>query len=207
MTYREKLRDPRWQQLRLAVMNRDGWRCQSDVCAAHHNPRVMLVVHHKRYIAGREPWDYPLDDLITHCVKCHDAIHEVDEPETYPTMIIGHFYHWGEIGQLVGHEPCGYLTQVDENIVFGCFRKDLNPDAPDIVLPGSDNPQWVAKARLFQQQDTPIPVFVKAEGMPWEFVGKFHVEAITQNAVEIQIHRERYPNLGNIGAVMFLREG
>jgi hypothetical protein len=39
-------------------------------------------------------------------------------------MITGHFYHWGEIGQLVGHEPCGYLTQVDENIVCGCFRKD-----------------------------------------------------------------------------------
>jgi hypothetical protein len=164
----------------------------------------MLVVLHKRYIAGREPWDYPPDDLITHCVKCHHAIHEVDEPETCLTMITGHFYHWREIEQLFGCELFGYLPQVGENIVCGCLRKDLNPDAPNIVLPGGDNPQWVTKARLFQQQVTAIPVFVKTEGLPWEFVGKFRVEAMTQNAVEIQIHQERYPHLGNIGAVVFL---
>ncbi len=205
MTYREKLRDPRWQRLRLTVMNRDGWRCQSDVCVAHHNPRVMLVVHHKRYIAGREPWDYPPDELITLCVKCHDSIHQVDEPEAHLTLVKGCCYHWREIEQLIGHKPYGYLTQVGQNIVCGCFRADLNPDAPGIVLPGGSDPQWVAKARSFQQQGAAIPVFVKVEGLPWEFVGQFRVEAITQNPVEIQIHRDRH-HLDDIGAVLFLCE-
>lgn len=205
MTYREKLRDPQWQQLRLTIMNRDGWRCQSDVCAAHHNSRVMLVVHHKRYISGREPWDYAPDDLITLCVKCHDSIHEVGETEACLTLVKGRGYHWREIGRLVGHEPYGYLTQVNQNIVCGCFRTDLNPNAPSIVLPGGNDPQWVAKARLFQRQGTTIPIFVKTEGLPWEFVGQFRVEAMTQNPVEIQIHRECH-NLDNIGAVMFLCE-
>jgi hypothetical protein len=82
----------------------------------------------------------------------------------------------------------------------------LNPDAPSIVLPGGSDPQWVAKALLFQQQGIPIPIFVKTENSSWEFVGKFRVEAMTQNAIEIQIHRERH-GVTDIGAVLFLREG
>jgi hypothetical protein len=121
-------------------------------------------------------------------------------------LVKGHCYDWQEIGPLVGHEPFGFLTQVDENIVCGCFRKDLNPDAPSIVLPGGIDPQWVAKAGLLQQQGTPIPIFVKTENLSWEFVGQFRVEAMTQNAIEIQIHRERH-HIADIGAVLFLREG
>jgi hypothetical protein len=135
---------------------------------------------------------------------CKRLKHEIDEPQA--NLVKGRCYDWQEIGQLVGHEPCGFLTQVGQNIVCGCFRKDLNPDAPGIILPGCTDPQWVDKARLFQQQGKPIPVFVKAECLSWEFVGKFRVEAMTQNAVEIQIHRERH-HLADIGAVMFLREG
>lgn len=119
----------------------------------------------------------------------------------------GRSYYWREIEQLVGHEPCGYLTQVGQNIVYGCFRKIFNPDAPSIVLPGGKDPQWVAKARLFQRQGTPIPVFVNAEGLEWEFVGQFRVEALTQESKEIQLQRERYPYLDDIGAVMFFCEG
>jgi hypothetical protein len=37
----------------------------------------------------------------------------------------GRSYYWREIEQLVGHEPCGYLTQVGQNIVYGCFRKNF----------------------------------------------------------------------------------
>ena len=88
----------------------------------------------------------------------------------------GHCYHWREIEQLVGHEPCGYLTQVGQSIVCGCFRKIFNPDAPGIVLPGGNDPQWLAKAQLFQKQGTSIPIFVNAEGLEWEFVGKFRVK-------------------------------
>jgi hypothetical protein len=122
-------------------------------------------------------------------------------------LVKGRCYHWREIEQLVGHEPCGYLTQVGQNIVCGCFRKVLNPDAPKIVLPGSKDPQWVIKAQLFQQQGTPIPVFVNAEGLEWEFVGQFRVKTLTQEPKEIQIQKDRYPKLKDIGAVLFLSEG
>jgi hypothetical protein len=68
MTYGEKLRDPRWQKVRLQRMERDGFRCR--LC---WDEKTELHVHHPYYDA-RDPWDYPVDDLITLCKKCHKKI-------------------------------------------------------------------------------------------------------------------------------------
>jgi hypothetical protein len=74
-TYAEKLKDPRWQKVRLEILNRDEWRCQ--VC---DDETTCLIVHHKRYVRGREPWEYELRLLITLCEKCHDKFHEDKKP-------------------------------------------------------------------------------------------------------------------------------
>jgi hypothetical protein len=121
-------------------------------------------------------------------------------------LVKGHCYEWQEIGRLVGHEPFGFLTQVGKSIVCGCFRKDLNPNAPSIVLPGGNDSQWVTKARLFQQQGTAIPIFVNSKDLEWEFVGQFRVKGLTQDPKEIQMQKDRYPKLKDIGAVLFLSE-
>jgi hypothetical protein len=39
----------------------------------------VLQVHHKRYIEGRELWDYNDNDLITLCKQCHTSLH-LNEP-------------------------------------------------------------------------------------------------------------------------------
>lgn len=52
--YSEKLKDPRWQKKRLEIMARDFFTCQ--MCQCKDN---TLHVHHRHYIGGREPWDYP----------------------------------------------------------------------------------------------------------------------------------------------------
>lgn len=67
-TYAEKLKDPRWQKKRLEILNRDDWRCQQ--CFDGDN---TLHVHHRRYITGRDPWDYPDHMLVTMCETCHAA--------------------------------------------------------------------------------------------------------------------------------------
>jgi hypothetical protein len=73
-TYYEKLRDPRWQKMRLEVMNRDGFVCQS--C---FDSESTLNVHHRLYIKGRDPWDYPLAGLVTLCESCHKSEADVSE--------------------------------------------------------------------------------------------------------------------------------
>lgn len=66
-TYLEKLQDPRWQRVRLAVMGREDFTCQG--CGAKNKP---LQVHHGYYERGFEPWDYPTDTLWCLCSGCHE---------------------------------------------------------------------------------------------------------------------------------------
>lgn len=71
-TYSEKLKDPRWQKLRLLVLERDGFMCQC--CGDETNP---LNIHHKLYIFGREVWEYSLEELTTFCEDCHKQVTDI----------------------------------------------------------------------------------------------------------------------------------
>jgi hypothetical protein len=66
--YSLKLKDPRWQKLRLEVLQRCEWKCQ--LCL---NTKDTLFVHHNYYSSGRDPWDYPPEDLHAYCEDCHLA--------------------------------------------------------------------------------------------------------------------------------------
>lgn len=188
--------------MRDRVRQRDGNRCVNDP-----NHRMPLEVHHLSYTAECEPWEYPIDNFVTLCRDCHLAAHKAQLTNQTPPKVAGGFYAWHQIESLVGHPPHGYLTEVEGRIVCGCFLLDLNPDAPDIVLPGTRQ-DWIEKATLFQTQSAKdstgaVPIFVKAEGLPWEHVGHYQVEAITFNPIEIGIHQKR-TNRNDIGLVMFL---
>lgn len=69
-TYSEKLRDPRWQKVRLEIMERDNWACQE--C---FDTTTTLNVHHLIYEKGVEPWQYADIYLITLCENCHQKNH------------------------------------------------------------------------------------------------------------------------------------
>ncbi len=72
VTYSEKLRDPRWQRLRLKVMERDNFSC-----IACSDRKSTLNVHHKKYHG--EPWDAPLSELETLCETCHKRRGEINK--------------------------------------------------------------------------------------------------------------------------------
>lgn len=63
-TYSEKLKHPKWQKKRLQVLNRDKFTCQE--CG---DKESTLHVHHIAYHTN--PWDTPLNLLITLCANCH----------------------------------------------------------------------------------------------------------------------------------------
>ncbi len=70
MKYSDKLRDPRWQKMRLEIMGRDTFTCR--LC---YDSESTLNVHHLFYDRGAEPWDYPEESLITLCESCHEELH------------------------------------------------------------------------------------------------------------------------------------
>lgn len=74
MLYEEKLKDPRWQKMRLEVMGRDKFTCQ--ICGSGINDGTPLNVHHKVYRKGKEPWEYGKNEFITLCEECHRKVHE-----------------------------------------------------------------------------------------------------------------------------------
>ncbi len=72
--YSQKLRDPRWQKQRLRILERDEFTCQH--C---FDSESTLNVHHKDYVYGKDPWDYPDEWLVTFCETCHQ-----EETESRP---------------------------------------------------------------------------------------------------------------------------
>ena len=71
-TYWEQLKDPRWQQKRLEILNRDGWRCQECGDTKH-----TLHVHHRRYERGKAPWEVGNEHLVVLCESCHAQVTEL----------------------------------------------------------------------------------------------------------------------------------
>lgn len=67
--YSELLKDPRWQKKRLEVLALDFWECRS--CLSKAN---TLHVHHLWYEKGKDPWEYPINALVTLCEKCHEQV-------------------------------------------------------------------------------------------------------------------------------------
>lgn len=80
--YGEKLKNPQWQKLRLQILERDGWACQS--C---FDEGKTLQVHHCYYAKG-DPWNTPPNCLITLCEDCHK---ERQEEEEKAKMALGEF--------------------------------------------------------------------------------------------------------------------
>ena len=69
LNYGEKLKNPKWRNKRHKIFKRGNYACQE--CSS----RLNLQVHHIKYIWGKEPWNYPDEDLITLCEICHAKKH------------------------------------------------------------------------------------------------------------------------------------
>lgn len=72
--YMKLLRDPRWQEKRLRVMEAAGFKCQE--CGAADK---TFNVNHGYYEKGKKPWEYPICDLRCLCEPCHERWHEVQK--------------------------------------------------------------------------------------------------------------------------------
>lgn len=67
--YWQQLQDPRWQEARLRILERAGFRCE--VCS--EKPEWEgLEIHHRYYQKGLMAWEYPPEALVSVCKKCHE---------------------------------------------------------------------------------------------------------------------------------------
>ena len=82
MKYIEQLQDPRWQKVRLSVMNRDNFTCR--MCG---DKNTTLNIHHKEYYRGFA-WDTPQEHLITVCKHCHLEIEKMKVDNLEPIYFL-----------------------------------------------------------------------------------------------------------------------
>lgn len=76
-------RDPRWQQLRLRVFERDNFTCR--MCESTTKP---LSAHHLYYLDDRAPWDYPIQAFLTLCEECHACESEELKVEIHTFVLV-----------------------------------------------------------------------------------------------------------------------
>jgi len=91
LTYKERLRDPRWLQKRELLFESRGEKCQS--CGETKE----LTIHHGYYRFKADPWDYEDESLWILCWPCHERvqenlvrIHEIIghlHPDDYPEVL------------------------------------------------------------------------------------------------------------------------
>lgn len=98
--YAKKLQMPEWDQFRSLTINRNGPRCQHCSAKTHGS----LHVHHKGYIAGREPWEYGPHEVEVLCDECHGRLHR-EADRIYDT--VDHMHE--SIGQIVAMSCECYL--------------------------------------------------------------------------------------------------
>lgn len=84
-----------WKKFREEVIRLDGGACSN--CNRTPANGVVLQVHHKRYVEGRKPWEYPYDACYTLCSGCHAAEHGKIPPKFGWT-----FAGWDDLGALDG---------------------------------------------------------------------------------------------------------
>jgi hypothetical protein len=200
MSYRDKLKDPRWQKKRLEVFSKAGWKCKK--C---NRADLQLHVHHLIYLRI-EPWEYSDDELEALCERCHFKIHDFLRGD-------GKFdskkpYTRNQIQKIVGGLEKGFLPMVNGHVVCGCFYEKFNPDAPDIILPG-DMERITESSEIFCRQRFPIPIFIAHENR-WKYVGDYRVESWTENKKEISLHQKRAAQKVNrtvpISRILFLEK-
>ena len=131
-SYSDKLKDPRWQKKRLEIMQRDKWRCK--LCG---DTETQLQVHHKEYINGNDPWDYPNKMLVTICEHCHKEISGPDfKGADFNTITVYKSDGWKRKSRIMFvSRPSDSICAMciyDENDNFLCGY-NLRSDIPNII--------------------------------------------------------------------------
>ena len=75
-TYYEKLNTEKWYSYRREVFRLKGMECET--CGESKSSGPHNQVHHIRYIRGREPWEYSMDQVTVLCKECHNDIHQAE---------------------------------------------------------------------------------------------------------------------------------
>lgn len=154
-SYTSLLSDSRWLKVKEEVLQRDSHKCF--YCCS----RVELEVHHVFYIPGKEPWDYPINLLVTLCKSCHKRWHALygieycAEDGTPLTLYLLPKYRQVTGSKLMAiqcelRNPDGKVIYSEECLTWSSFddiEVDKNYTPTNFHLSHKDNGVWLIPAK------------------------------------------------------------
>jgi hypothetical protein len=114
----------------------------------------------------------------------------------------GKVYSRATIQRRLGGGLQDYLPHVEGRVVAGCFSQELNPQAPNVILPGT-GPEIERWARVFAEQRTAVPVFIKQRSNEWYCMGDFRCVRLVADAATVREYAER-ARRDDVTMVLFL---
>jgi hypothetical protein len=108
-SWSDQYKDPRWQKMRLKILDRDNYTCIR--CGDKEN---QLHVHHTYYQKGAMIFDASPWHLVTLCSDCHDAIHKLtDDLKMYAMTTCVNNYKYPNRGYIT-LDDLAYINQIIE---------------------------------------------------------------------------------------------
>jgi len=100
-----------WHAFRREVIALDGGACNR--CGSRADDGAVLQVHHKQYLVGRKPWEYPFQLCEAICRGCHAVEHGKIPPRTG-----WEFIGCDDLGDLSG--SCDYCGEQIRHVFLVC---------------------------------------------------------------------------------------
>lgn len=105
-SYADQIKHPKWQKRRLEMLDEASFTCSA--CGATEK---TLHVHHKRYVKGRQIWEYSDTELEVLCEDCHGVAHDLKD--RLARVLLGKFM--GEPAEQFTYGLlCGFLQPFGE---------------------------------------------------------------------------------------------
>ncbi|HID69162.1 MAG TPA: hypothetical protein EYP35_01575 [Desulfobacterales bacterium] len=98
---------------------------------------------------------------------------------------IGERYTRDEIYDFVGGSKQSYLPTKNRIVTCICLSKEMNPDAPHIILAGQGKIIF-RSAKWLVSHGNKLPVFIKESPNNWIYQGSFKVKKSVTDKNEIQ---------------------
>jgi GTP pyrophosphokinase len=132
---------------------------------------------------------------------------EIETVASIPTerpFALGSLYSRHQIRAVLGGSAVDYLPTKDGRVVCGCFTLDHNPEAPNVVIPGT-GPVIEQTADIFCRQSDFVPIFLKRQPNEWEYMGDYRAARYSTDPAEIAAHHlGSVTPVGEITRVIFL---
>ncbi len=135
--YAAFIASPQWAQIRQAVIDRDGGKCQ--ICGCQNG----LQAHHMRYQddKGNRDWKNT-KNIVCLCVRCHHIIHDAVDRAKTMTVSVPAFQARPYMGMTMEetmarklwHAQYGASAELVSDTMLELFKRTLSEDAEQINM-------------------------------------------------------------------------